>query len=302
MYAMTLFYFLFLLIRIEVGSFSTASFFAIAVLTSLLVGVTVFRLATGADQDKSVAAPLVPSLPDRDALLRSMIDEVRSEILRAAVAQQLAPYERALSILQRQVDGTVARLQNEILNLRVKGKVSLAFGAGATSIAVLLLVGFVILDSSNVVTTATISPAHQAVTSAHSGGTPLAPATMSSMPRALSEDVAPRVLLLIPRLSIAILIEVFAYFFLKLYRRTLDDIKYFQIQITTVEQRALAVSIAVVTPANAAILDVLRVMALSEVTSIGSESAREGESNGGREKLMELTKQIIELLQAKKAG
>ncbi|CAM0118071.1 conserved membrane hypothetical protein [Stenotrophomonas maltophilia] len=48
----------------------------------------------------------------------------------------------------------------------------------------------------------------------------------------------------IPRLSLSILIEVFAYFFLKLYKQSLAEIKYFQNELTNVESRSAAVAFA----------------------------------------------------------
>lgn len=47
-----------------------------------------------------------------------------------------------------------------------------------------------------------------------------------------------------PRLSLVILIEVFAYFFLKLYKQSLSEIKYFQNEITNIESRHLAIQFA----------------------------------------------------------
>lgn len=49
----------------------------------------------------------------------------------------------------------------------------------------------------------------------------------------------------IPRVSLVILIEVFAYFFLNLYKRSLDEIKYFQNELTNIEMKYLALKIAI---------------------------------------------------------
>jgi len=48
----------------------------------------------------------------------------------------------------------------------------------------------------------------------------------------------------LPRVSLVILVEVFAYFFLRLYKESLDDIKYFQTEITRVEMKTLALTVA----------------------------------------------------------
>jgi hypothetical protein len=48
----------------------------------------------------------------------------------------------------------------------------------------------------------------------------------------------------VPRLTLIIFIEVFAYFFLGLYKKGLADIKYFQNEITNIESKAVALSAA----------------------------------------------------------
>jgi hypothetical protein len=48
----------------------------------------------------------------------------------------------------------------------------------------------------------------------------------------------------IPRLSVALFIQLFAYFFLRLYRTNLLDIKYFNNELTNIEYKKLATNIA----------------------------------------------------------
>lgn len=48
----------------------------------------------------------------------------------------------------------------------------------------------------------------------------------------------------LPRLSLALIIEVFAYFFLGLYRQSLEEIKYFQNELTKIESKFLGLHIA----------------------------------------------------------
>ncbi|EPB9453665.1 hypothetical protein ACRUP2_000366 [Yersinia enterocolitica] len=47
----------------------------------------------------------------------------------------------------------------------------------------------------------------------------------------------------LPKLSLVILVEVFAYFFLRLYKNSLDEIKYFQNEMTNIESKYLAIKI-----------------------------------------------------------
>lgn len=51
----------------------------------------------------------------------------------------------------------------------------------------------------------------------------------------------------IPRLSLVILIEVFAYFFLKLYKSSLSEIKYFQNEMTNAEAKLTALKCSIMT-------------------------------------------------------
>jgi hypothetical protein len=49
----------------------------------------------------------------------------------------------------------------------------------------------------------------------------------------------------VPRLSLVILIEIFAYFFLGLYRSGLAEVKYFQNEMTNLESKVLALRVAI---------------------------------------------------------
>src|SRR6266542_2274111 len=48
----------------------------------------------------------------------------------------------------------------------------------------------------------------------------------------------------IPRISVAVFIEVFSFFFLKLYKSNLEEIKYFQNELTNVEMKVVALECA----------------------------------------------------------
>lgn len=47
-----------------------------------------------------------------------------------------------------------------------------------------------------------------------------------------------------PRVSLVLLIEIFAYFFLKLYKQSLAEIKYFQNEVTNIESKHVALQVA----------------------------------------------------------
>lgn len=58
-------------------------------------------------------------------------------------------------------------------------------------------------------------------------------------------NVTDAMLYYLPRLSIVIFIEIFAFFFLKTYRENLNDIKYFHNEKTNIEQIILSLKVAV---------------------------------------------------------
>ncbi len=60
----------------------------------------------------------------------------------------------------------------------------------------------------------------------------------------MSNEVISFLIHFIPRLTFVLLIELFAYFFLKLYKSSLSEIKYFQNEITNIEAKHLALRAA----------------------------------------------------------
>lgn len=48
----------------------------------------------------------------------------------------------------------------------------------------------------------------------------------------------------LPRLTLVVFIEIFAYFFLRLYKSSLTEIKYFQNEMTNIEAKFIALYIA----------------------------------------------------------
>ena len=49
----------------------------------------------------------------------------------------------------------------------------------------------------------------------------------------------------LPRITVAVFIEIFSFFFLKLYRNGLTDMKYFQNELTNIDSKYLALEIAI---------------------------------------------------------
>ena len=68
----------------------------------------------------------------------------------------------------------------------------------------------------------------------------------------------------LPRLSLVVVIEVFAYFFLRLYKQSLDEIKFFQNEMTNVESKYLGLYVASEAGCDDGVLNVINELASTE--------------------------------------
>lgn len=76
------------------------------------------------------------------------------------------------------------------------------------------------------------------------------------------------VLYILPRLSIILIIETFAYFFLRLYRLSLDEIKYLHNEATSIEHRLLALKVALEKNDEETIKEIILALSKFEKNSI----------------------------------
>lgn len=139
-------------------------------------------------------------------LLRAQLREGAAELVVSEMRKQAAAEaeNRAIDVKATRME---QRLSREITDLARRGNVNLVLGMGTTVFGLYFL-GSAVLNS---------------------------PAALSGT------DL---VMHFIPRLSFAVVIEVFAYFFLRLYKESLGEIKYFQNELTNLESRAIATQIA----------------------------------------------------------
>ena len=68
----------------------------------------------------------------------------------------------------------------------------------------------------------------------------------------------------LPRVTFVIFIQLFAFFFLKLYKSNLEDAKYFQNELTNLEAKSAALKIAYLTQNNDVFTDVLKNLSVTE--------------------------------------
>lgn len=117
---------------------------------------------------------------------------------------------KRIGLLESIVDNNIQRLNLEVRALLRRGNLNLVLGTLATAFAVTMLVYTAIF------------------TSIDQGG----------IREAIQSYMA--------RLGIVIFIQLFGFFFLRLYRVSLSDIKYFQNEITNIQQKWLALKCAII--------------------------------------------------------
>lgn len=172
---------------------------------------------------------------DRDALIEDLKAQIQSDAAKAilaeikddvAVAFKRETRERQILTLFSQ---SRERLSQELEELGRRGNVNLALG-GVTTIVGLGLLGWAVF---------------QEVTSE-------------------SKDLWGMASHFVPRLTLVLMIELFAYFFLSLYKTSLQEIKYFQNELTNVEAKQIALRTAVEYGDQAMIMSMVSSLAATE--------------------------------------
>lgn len=145
---------------------------------------------------------------DKAIILANIQAKLESDALQNYVAgiKELVTSRVKEDALEKLFDNIVRRLGQEVQDLARRGNLNLTLGILTT------LVGLSVLGYSVFYSPATRSP---------------------------QELIS----YFVPRVSLVVLIEIFAYFFLRLYKQSLSEIKYFQNEITNIESKQLALHI-----------------------------------------------------------
>ena len=167
-----------------------------------------------------------------------LVHQVRTSIENTAKGEYIKQLEKDLElrIEQRETaaeitslfERTIERIGTELSSLAKRGNVNLALGIGMALIGILLLLYFV-----------------QDVQGQR-----------GNLMRFVQDFV--------PRISLVLLVEVFAYFFLRLYSAGLVEIKYFQNELTNVEAMLISLQSAQRTGNQELIGEVIAVMSRTE--------------------------------------
>ncbi|WP_429274454.1 hypothetical protein [Novosphingobium gossypii] len=176
------------------------------------------------------------------ALTDELIDRAR-ERLEAQLSK-----ETATAYVREAFEGTCGRLSREGEKTRIAGTYMLAIG-GAISVFGMSILAFYLFVEK---------------------------------PFSLTNGIAEAAMHYVPRLSLVVIVEGFALFFLKLYKSSLEDMRYFQNELTNIEQRVVAYEIASAQEEDSLLNEVVRTVIATErnftlkkgETTIGIEKAK----------------------------
>lgn len=165
-----------------------------------------------------------------DSVKEKVLSDSSNEILNDILQQARKTSEKEVNAneLRHNLKVCIERIRSEIEKLRWRGNFNLSIGAVVTLLGLALLGYFVFLDSKET----------------------------TEMWQFISHYL--------PRLSLVIFIELFAFFFLRLYKASLDEIKYFQNEITNVESKLIAVQLSLSSKENAGLETIIETLANTE--------------------------------------
>jgi hypothetical protein len=158
-----------------------------------------------------------------DTINKTSIDSIES-IFKSEASKMKSLLEKSLGYeqLKQSVEHIKKRLYREIADLRLRSNINLLIGMSITAGGLYLLWTTVsMVDSSKLLKE-------------------LASEGTESNSKFLKNLLLP----LIPRIMLVIFVEIFAYFFLRLYKQGLGEIKYFQNELTNVESKLVALEFA----------------------------------------------------------
>lgn len=179
-------------------------------LTVLTDAITELRATASAVREQASSNPhLALSDSEREAVVASLVGGIAKSVAGEVVSVRARHVEQTIVLVRQYFAATQARLQQEVSALTRRSNVNLIVGGVTTLIAVGLL-ALVVQDS------------------------PSGQITLSQL-----------ALHYLPRVSLAIFIELFSFFFLRLYRAGLADIKFFQNELTNAEAKYASVEAAV---------------------------------------------------------
>jgi hypothetical protein len=200
----------------------------------------------------------------KNEILENSTDQATKEFIEK-VKKDIKESDQSREI-ERLFSRTLERLYTETSALGFRGNLNLSLGI-LTTIVGLVILGYFVIE-------------------------------IDSVP----EDKIAFIAHFIPRLSLVVLIEIFAYFFLKLYKSSLSEIKYFQNEVTNVEAKLAALKCSLMINDIGSISSVIKVLSETERNSIlqkGQTTAEIEKSKIEHQNITTISNKVSKLIGAK---
>lgn len=171
------------------------------------------------------------TIGEKENIINRIIEHANHDVVSSIFNREATRFKEdlvaGLSIDRLTASSTamIGRLKREVSDLRLRSNINLIIGMVITTIGVYLL-----WDTVSMIDTSTLLKA-------------LASEGEESNQKFVKNLVLP----LIPRILLVVFVEVFAYFFLSLYKNCLSEIKHFQNELTNVESKLAAVEFSYMT-------------------------------------------------------
>lgn len=240
--------------------------------------------------DKKLEETEVPkglTSEERAQVVEGAIKSSGSDAIKEVFALEAAKFESHLSDklgLDRLASvsrSSVERLMREISDLRLRSNINLLIGMAITAGGLWLLWSTVsMVDASDLLKT-------------------LAAEGAESDTKFLKSLILP----IIPRVLLVVFVEVFAYFFLRLYRNGLSEIKFFQNELTNIESKLTAIEFAYITKNDGALKSAIEALSSTErnfVLDKGQTTVELERAKSETEFSRSLVKAIPRILQERK--
>lgn len=227
----------------------------------------------GTPSPAKVAQDLLPTA-ERERIVAELQAKIEAQASKAVLdtlhASIEAEYRKELRNrdMEREIGRTLQRLNAEIGALGRRGNLNLVIGIVTTTAGLISLAYFVVT---------------------HGMATPSTTTFLMNF---------------LPRLSLVIFIELFAFFFLRLYKATLAEIKYFQNEMTNIETKAIALRAAIDATGDTHV-DVIRSLAQTErnhVLEKGQTTVELERSRLDHGQITEVARTVLAALGERKAG
>lgn len=216
---------------------------------------------------------------EREDIIQKIINETGEDSIKKIFDDKITDLKESFekeSSFERIVSASediVSRLKREISDLRLRSNINLVLGMLITLGGLYLLWTTVsIVDTSELLKQ-------------------LASEGDESNYKFIKNLILP----LIPRFLLVIFVEIFAYFFLRLYKDGLSEIKYFQNELTNAESKLAAVEFAYVTGADESLKEAIKSLASTERNFVLEKGQTTVELERAKSE-SEMTKNIIKTI------